>query len=115
MSMTEPAGAPNAPLLGKLTRSAVGRRQRYDRGRRPAWPPSKPKGGEVMRSMHSAPVASAPGSIRQTRTRAAAAAIPSGAAGIRVDLVSLDAHGKRHLHDLHRRIHGVGDAAGDAC
>src|SRR5262249_43899154 len=46
--------------------------------------------------------------------RAAAAAIAPHAARVGVDLIALDAHGKGHLHDFHRRVHRIGDAAGDA-
>ena len=66
MSTTEPAGARKAPLLGRwrLLPSVV---VSVTTAGAPALPPSSPKGGEVMRSMHSAPVASAPSSMRQTR------------------------------------------------
>src|SRR5689334_5299827 len=66
MSMTEPAGAANAPLLGR-SRVAPSAVVSFTAAPAPGAPPSKPKGGEVIRSMHSAPVASAPGSRRQTR------------------------------------------------
>src|SRR5262245_654853 len=66
MSTTDPAGARNAPLLGRLrvTPSGV---VRVTTAAAPALPPRSPNGGDVMRSMHSEPVASAPGSRRQVR------------------------------------------------
>ena len=80
MSMTEPAGAANAPLLGRWRVAPSGVVSVTTAGA-PALPPRRPNGGEVIRSMHSAPVASAPSSMRQTRLRAAAATIAAGAAG----------------------------------
>ena len=66
MSTTEPAGALKAPLLGRwrLAPSGV---VSVTTAAAPALPPSRPKGGEVMRSMHSEPTASAPSSRRQVR------------------------------------------------
>ncbi len=111
MSMTEPAGALNAPLLGKLRR-AVRRRQR-DGSRRSglAAEQAERRRGHALHAQRAdriRAVEQPPGP-----DRAAAAAITSGAAGVRVDLIALDAHGKRHLQHLDRRVHGVGDAAGD--
>src|SRR5262249_3341125 len=66
ISIIEPAGAANAPLLGsdRVMPSGV---VSVTTAAAPALPPRKPNGGEVIRSMHSAPVASAPSNIRQTR------------------------------------------------
>ena len=54
MSMTEPAGAANAPLLGRW-RVAPSGVVSVTTAAAPALPPSRPNGGEVIRSMHSAP------------------------------------------------------------
>src|SRR5215470_7914625 len=66
MSITAPAGAANAPLLGRL-RVAPSGVVRVTTAAAPARPPARPNGGDVIRSMHSAPVASALSSMRQTR------------------------------------------------
>jgi hypothetical protein len=66
ISMTAPAGALNAPLPGKW-RVAPSGVVSLTTAAAPALPPSSPKGGDVIRSMHKAQVASAPSSRRQTR------------------------------------------------
>src|SRR5215475_7351563 len=67
MSTTEPAGAWNAPLQGRL-RDLPSGVVNVTTAAAPAWPPINPKGGDVIRSMQSEPTASAPGRRRQVRT-----------------------------------------------
>ena len=113
MSMTEPAGAPNAPLLGRCTRRAVRRRELHHGGRSGlASEQAERRRGHPLHAQCSGRI----GALQQAPAPycAAAAAIPPGAARIRIDLVALDAHRKRRLHDFDRRVHRIGDAAGDA-
>ena len=113
MSTTEPAGARNAPLLGRWRVTPSGVVERDD-GRRAR--PCRRAGRTAARSCApctATPVASAPGQQAPDAPRAAAAAIAPRAAGVGIDLVALDAHREGHLQHLDRRVHGVGDAAGD--
>src|ERR1043165_8228108 len=67
MSITEPAGAWNAPLQGRL-RDLPSGVVSVTTAAAPARPPINPNGGDVIRSMQSEPTASAPSSTRQVRT-----------------------------------------------
>ena len=99
-------------LARQMARDAVGRGQRDDGGR-----PGLAAEQAERRRRHAlhAQRARRIGARQQApdAPRAAAAAIAPGAAGVGVDLVALDAHREGHLQHLDRRVHGVGDAAGD--
>jgi hypothetical protein len=67
ISITEPAGAWNAPLHGSL-RDLPSGVVSMTTAAAPACPPSSPNGGDVIRSIQSEPTASAPCSMRHVRT-----------------------------------------------
>ena len=105
-------GSQERAFAGQVTARAVGRGERDDGGGAGlAAEQAERRGGHALHAQRAdgvRPVQEPPGA-----TRAAAAAILPGAAGVRIDLVALHAHGEGHLQHLDRRVHGVGDARGD--
>ena len=75
----------------------------------PAWPPSRPKGGDLVRSQqmvavavwaHHAPYA----------THSAASAVLACASAVGDDFVLVHLHREAHLELFHWGVHGVADA-----
>ena len=109
MSMTEPTGAANAPLLGRRRVTAVRRRERHDscrarRGRHAGRTAARSSAPCTMLRSHQRPPTSA------KRACAAAPAVTASAARVRIDLVAFDAHRKGHLQHFHCRVHRIRDA-----
>ena len=99
-------------LARQVARGAVGRRRGHH-GRRSglAAEQAERRRGHALHAQRAGRVRAVQHAPHAART--AAAAILSGSAGVGIDLVALHAHGKRHLQHFDRRVHGVGDAAGD--